>query len=424
MSTDLLGSVVNLSDQYGRVTARTDYTDWGEVRRTTDITVNGGFRRLLPEITYATHEYDDVLNQFYAKARMYDAENKRFTAMDPIPDPSQHDLRKYIANPVQLVQYLYVADNAIIRVDILGERYSLKEGTIAHIVISAYIEGLYPGTISDTTLYNVQANKSGRGRPDIVIAVNNVYHVYEIKSDQYIRRGKYKTSSYRQLDKYIAALRSGDARNNINYPLARTARAGTVLNWDKHIILPYVADRNKVIETWTTGTPGMIYYKIRDRKKTDKVKDEGFVTAAVRAQIGYYAMIACENPPVTDLNLVNVDTYGDIEFNSDVIEWLDEVVVTIPGYTEVQKPYKKIEYPDGTVKYVEIVGYNWGANYDTHYTYGGLLNIYNDETGRFDTIPWIVTGGGIIPVAPILPGMPALPSMPIMPSFGPAFAIP
>ena len=51
--TDRLGSVVNLSDQYGRVTARADYTDWGEVRKYTDITVDGGFRRLLPEITYA-----------------------------------------------------------------------------------------------------------------------------------------------------------------------------------------------------------------------------------------------------------------------------------------------------------------------------------------------------------------------------------
>ena len=48
---DRLGSVVNLSDQYGRVTARADYTDWGEVRKYTDITVDQGFRRLLPEIT-------------------------------------------------------------------------------------------------------------------------------------------------------------------------------------------------------------------------------------------------------------------------------------------------------------------------------------------------------------------------------------
>ena len=118
--TDRLGSVVNLSDQYGRVTARVDYTDWGEVRKYTDITVDGGFRRLLPEITYATHEYDDVLNQFYAKARMYDAENKRFDAVDPILDPVGYNIRSYVSDPLMLVQYLYVRDNAVNAIDPLG----------------------------------------------------------------------------------------------------------------------------------------------------------------------------------------------------------------------------------------------------------------------------------------------------------------
>ena len=108
--TNRLGSVVNLSDQYGRVTARADYTDWGEVRRYTDITVDGGFRRLLPEITYATHEYDDVLNQFYAKARMYDAVNKRFAAIDPILDPARYEIGLYVLNPMMLVQQVYAFD--------------------------------------------------------------------------------------------------------------------------------------------------------------------------------------------------------------------------------------------------------------------------------------------------------------------------
>ena len=119
--TDRLGSVVNLSDQYGRVTARADYTDWGEVRRYTDITVEGGFRRLLPEITYATHEYDDVLNQFYAKARMYDAENKRFDAVDPILDASRYEIEKYVPNSAQLAYYLYTFDNPTTLVDITGK---------------------------------------------------------------------------------------------------------------------------------------------------------------------------------------------------------------------------------------------------------------------------------------------------------------
>ena len=118
--TDRLGSVVNLSDQYGRVTARADYTDWGEVRRYTDITVDGGFRRLLPEITYATHEYDDVLNQFYAKARMYDAENKRFDAVDPILDPARYEIGLYVLNPAMLVQQVYAFDAPYTYIDPLG----------------------------------------------------------------------------------------------------------------------------------------------------------------------------------------------------------------------------------------------------------------------------------------------------------------
>ena len=118
--TDRLGSVVNLSDQYGRVTARADYTDWGEVRRYTDITVDGGFRRLLPEITYATHEYDDVLNQFYAKARMYDAENKRFAAIDPILDPARYEIGLYVLNPMMLVQQVYAFDAPYTYIDPLG----------------------------------------------------------------------------------------------------------------------------------------------------------------------------------------------------------------------------------------------------------------------------------------------------------------
>ncbi|MFQ6977446.1 MAG: RHS repeat domain-containing protein [Oscillibacter sp.] len=119
--TDRLGSVVNLSDQYGRVTARADYTDWGEVRRYTDITVDGGFRRLLPEITYATHEYDDVLNQFYAKARMYDAVNKRFAAVDPILDPvSAKSGLCVLPNPMMLVQQVYAFDAPYTYIDPLG----------------------------------------------------------------------------------------------------------------------------------------------------------------------------------------------------------------------------------------------------------------------------------------------------------------
>ena len=140
--TDRLGSVVNLSDQYGRVTARADYTDWGEVRKYTDITVDGGFRRLLPEITYATHEYDDVLNQFYAKARMYDADNKRFAAIDPILNPAEYSISNYVSDPMMLVQYLYVRDNAVNWIDPDGE---LVLSAVGVVVVSGLASALVSG---------------------------------------------------------------------------------------------------------------------------------------------------------------------------------------------------------------------------------------------------------------------------------------
>ena len=67
-----------------------------------------------------------MLELYYAKARFYDAHDRRFTAVDPILDPSQYDLREYVKNPVQLVQYLYVENMPIIALDPLGQYLILK----------------------------------------------------------------------------------------------------------------------------------------------------------------------------------------------------------------------------------------------------------------------------------------------------------
>ena len=173
--TDRLGSVVNLSDEHGRVTARADYTDWGEVRRYTDITVDQGFRRLLPEITYATHEYDDVLNQFYAKARMYDAENKRFDAVDPILNPAEYSISNYVSDPMMLVQYLYVRDNAVNRIDLLGL-------WTAAISLNGYIAGGWSVGASISLVIDGHGNigvaitgSGGAGTPGVGVGVQIAY---------------------------------------------------------------------------------------------------------------------------------------------------------------------------------------------------------------------------------------------------------
>ena len=82
------------------------------------------------EVNGLTYRY--VTN---AKARFYDTYNRTFTAQDPILDPSQYDLREYVKEPMTLVQYLYVAVDAVIRVDLLSEKYDLSQGSVAHIVI-------------------------------------------------------------------------------------------------------------------------------------------------------------------------------------------------------------------------------------------------------------------------------------------------
>lgn len=50
-------------------------------------------------------------------------------------------------------------------------------------------------------------------------------------------------------------------------------------------------------------------------------------------------MITCEDLPKDELNLVSVDTYGDLELNNNVVGWLDDVVASRPSYTDEQVPY-------------------------------------------------------------------------------------
>lgn len=169
-----------------------------------------------------------------------------------------------------------------------------------------------------------------------------------------------------------------------------------------------VADANKVVETWTTSTPGMIYYEIRDRKKKDEVKEEKLITAKVRARVGYYAMITCEDPPEDELNLVNVDTYGDLELNNNVIGWLDDVVVSRPAYTDAQAPYEMIEYPEGSKKYRALSRFE--LNIGREYSYEQLLEIYDGKTGWSNTIPQGNNYNGTIPAVPGNPVMPGFPA--------------
>jgi RHS repeat-associated protein len=72
---------------------------------------------------YTGHAYDMVLGVYYAKARMYDADNRRFMAVDPVCGN--------ISNPQTIVQYTYCLNNSLIYWDPLGlfdSKTRLKRG--------------------------------------------------------------------------------------------------------------------------------------------------------------------------------------------------------------------------------------------------------------------------------------------------------
>ena len=104
-TADYLTSPVSL-----KVTSWTHYNEWGEI--THNAVLKTGKRELDLVKRYATHDYDAVLGMYYAKARFYDAENRRFAAVDPV--------KGEIINPLTMVQYIYVLDNPVIHTDRSG----------------------------------------------------------------------------------------------------------------------------------------------------------------------------------------------------------------------------------------------------------------------------------------------------------------
>ena len=71
-----------------------------------------GARELDLVTVYTVHPYDQVLGVYFAQARMYDAANRRFMAVDWV--------KGSIITPASLVQYIYVLDNPIRWVDPWG----------------------------------------------------------------------------------------------------------------------------------------------------------------------------------------------------------------------------------------------------------------------------------------------------------------
>jgi RHS repeat-associated protein len=151
---DRLGSTEYISDDFGgNVLSYIDYDAWGVP--TNKATVMLGLRAVDLVAEYTGHPYDAVLGMYFAEARMYDAADRRFVAVDPI--------KGGIANTATLVQYTYVLDNPLKWVDpwgldlerITNGEISVGENTIYNVYYDTDTNELYIDFIAGTIAYGV-----------------------------------------------------------------------------------------------------------------------------------------------------------------------------------------------------------------------------------------------------------------------------
>jgi len=111
--TDRLGSITHITDSNGNVQAKASYDEWGNRYKHFTSSQNSKSKVLIELIqNYTGHSYDHVLGQYYSKARMYDASNKRFMSEDLV--------KGYARVPSTLIAYNYCMGNPLRYVDLDG----------------------------------------------------------------------------------------------------------------------------------------------------------------------------------------------------------------------------------------------------------------------------------------------------------------
>ncbi|MCL1792146.1 MAG: hypothetical protein FWG40_12550 [Peptococcaceae bacterium] len=108
---DRLGSTDSLTDKNRCLRSSAGYDPWGAPKKSDPLLTDCRKIDLVTEFTTYTH--NPILDVYYAKARMYDAENRRFTAQDIFPGIQQ--------NPQTLNRYAYVTNNPRTYIDPTGE---------------------------------------------------------------------------------------------------------------------------------------------------------------------------------------------------------------------------------------------------------------------------------------------------------------
>ena len=139
-----LGSTDFISDASGNVLAWAEFDAWGVVRagQSHDLNLAG----LTSSAGFTTYTYDRILDLHFAQFRFYDANDKRFTAEDPVKDGA--NWYSYCGgNPVGFVDplglvptYIYVSSNDGTRNQRITDYYAGSKGLMANLnqIINAY----------------------------------------------------------------------------------------------------------------------------------------------------------------------------------------------------------------------------------------------------------------------------------------------
>lgn len=133
---------------------RADYNEWGEVTYKEALSITSSYRRIWPQLNYTGYDWDDVLGMYYAKARFYSADDKRFVAIDPI--------KGQITDPLSLVSYLYCVDNPLRWTDPLGMKAQLAQYEVTGGVVNFRAESNLNADVLDTLPRGARAKDLGR----------------------------------------------------------------------------------------------------------------------------------------------------------------------------------------------------------------------------------------------------------------------
>ncbi|MDR0999666.1 MAG: hypothetical protein LBL96_02515 [Clostridiales bacterium] len=87
-----------MSSQSGNLLAYTAYDEWGNVQNQKQLDMN--FSGLDRTVNYTGHDYDEILEKYFAQARLYDPLTKRFIAKDEAGYSK-------ISEPITLNLYVY-----------------------------------------------------------------------------------------------------------------------------------------------------------------------------------------------------------------------------------------------------------------------------------------------------------------------------